>query len=100
MGYAYRPFSLPSSLSCSIIPINSYYPPQPPGLGPTAHLAQLDNQHTLHCLNAIRRYAHREHYYPSFTSPNTTTTLPLLHAAHLSHCLHILLQALTCNPST
>ena len=77
----------------------------------------MDGQHALHCLNAVRRYAYREHYYPDFQqtggggsdtdADQTATTnrklkspLPPIHQAHLSHCLHILLQTLTCNPST
>ena len=79
------------------------------GLGSDAHLAQIDGQHAIHCLNAVRRYAYREYYFP--TSDTNTTEIkgdeadrksPLapIHQAHLSHCLHILLQALTCNPST
>jgi hypothetical protein len=79
------------------------------GHGENSYLAQPDGQHALHCLNAIRKYAYREHYYPSQTtspssshSPNLTSTSPLqpFHQAHLSHCLHVLLQTLTCDFST
>src|SRR2546429_6860793 len=69
------------------------------GHGEDAHLAQLDGQHALHCLNAVRRYAYREHYFPELRSTNSSGSSPFkpFHQAHLSHCLHILLQTLTCD---
>jgi hypothetical protein len=62
-----------------------------------AFLAQLDGQHALHCLNAIRKYAYREHYYPSRTADlssehhvNMTSTLPLpLFTKHIYHIAFI-----------
>ncbi|CAG8960187.1 hypothetical protein HYFRA_00010666 [Hymenoscyphus fraxineus] len=74
------------------------------GYGSDAHLAQSDGQHALHCLNAIRKYAYKEHYYPLQTScPSNTSSSSLLDAfnqVHLSHCLHVLLQTLSCDFST
>ncbi|TVY24103.1 hypothetical protein LHYA1_G007966 [Lachnellula hyalina] len=74
------------------------------GHGDDAHLAQPDGQHALHCLNALRRYAYREEYFPTQTKcpSNATSKIALqpYHQAHLSHCLHILLQTLTCDFST
>ena len=70
------------------------------GFGTDAHLAQIDGQHALHCLNTVRRYAYREVYYPyvneSATSPGEPPLKPF-DQAHLAHCLHMLLQTLTCN---
>ena len=77
--------------------------------GPDAHLAQMDGQYALHCLNAVRRYTYREYFFPEISRPTkrgqttrrqSDSPLPPGHQAHLSHCLHVLLQALTCNPST
>ncbi|KAG8534330.1 uncharacterized protein KY384_001174 [Bacidia gigantensis] len=102
-------------------PNNTVKAPPEWGYGTDAHLAQLDGQHALHCLNAVRKYAYREHYYPGFYIPDPNSNLslnsrpnqnkpqttypgqkefPAIHQAHLSHCLHLLLQTLTCNPST
>ncbi|CAK1362292.1 hypothetical protein CB0940_02437 [Cercospora beticola] len=71
------------------------------GYGPDAHLAMLDGQHAIHCLNTLRRYAYREYFYPNLTASTTPGKSPFspLAEAHLSHCLHILLQTLTCKPS-
>ncbi|CAG8978977.1 hypothetical protein HYALB_00012260 [Hymenoscyphus albidus] len=63
------------------------------GFGPDAYLAHLDGQHALHCLDAVRRYAYGEYYYPDAKDWNTSS----IDEAHRSHCLHILLQSLTCN---
>lgn len=72
------------------------------GLGTNAHLAQIDGQHSLHCLNAVRRYAYREVYYPYVNETDVRhgeSPLKAFDQAHLSHCLHVLLQTLTCYPS-
>ncbi|USW55921.1 Putative mycotoxin biosynthesis protein UstYa [Septoria linicola] len=73
------------------------------GYGPDAHLAMLDGQHAIHCLNTLRRYAYREYFYPNLTttssSPPGKSPFSPLAEAHLSHCIHILLQTLTCKPS-
>ncbi|RDL40102.1 uncharacterized protein BP5553_00081 [Venustampulla echinocandica] len=69
------------------------------GHGDDAHLAQLDGQHALHCLNAVRRYAYREYYFPAVQTSNTSRSSPFepFDQAHLSHCLHVLLQTLSCD---
>ncbi|KAF2465210.1 uncharacterized protein BDR25DRAFT_295678 [Lindgomyces ingoldianus] len=69
--------------------------PESWGLGADRHIVQLDGQHVLHCLNSLRKYAHYDYYY----RPQYGDKLPALHEAHKSHCTHILLQALTCQPS-
>jgi hypothetical protein len=52
-----------------------------------------DGQHLIHCLNEVRKFAYSSYYYPN------TTSLPPLQAAHRSHCIGILLDALRCQPS-
>ncbi|KAF4785082.1 hypothetical protein HER10_EVM0002433 [Colletotrichum scovillei] len=49
--------------------------PEEWGVGSDKYLVEIDMQHQLHCLNAVRKYAYFDYYYD------------------------ILLQALTCNPS-
>ncbi|KZF23211.1 hypothetical protein L228DRAFT_245949 [Xylona heveae TC161] len=71
--------------------------PEDWGLGSDAYFAQLDGQHALHCLNAVRKYVYREHYYSSWEFP--VAKMPFIHQNHLSHCLYILLQTLSCQPS-
>lgn len=66
-----------------------------PGYGTDMHLAQLDSQHLLHCLNAVRKYSHYDYYYEAKWGKN----MPPLHVAHRSHCIGVLFEALTCQPS-
>jgi hypothetical protein len=48
----------------------------------------------------VRKYAYREYYFPeAMDTGNGTSPLTELDQAHLSHCLSMLRQALTCNPS-
>ncbi|CAG8958248.1 hypothetical protein HYFRA_00000602 [Hymenoscyphus fraxineus] len=63
------------------------------GFGPDAYQAHFDGQHALKCLDAVRRYAYAEYYYPDAKEWNASS----IDEAHRSHCLHILLQSLTCN---
>ncbi|CAG5184140.1 uncharacterized protein ALTATR162_LOCUS10930 [Alternaria atra] len=70
------------------------------GFGDRTHAVQLDAQHNLHCLDTVRKYAYREYYFPeAIDTGNGTSPLTELDQAHLSHCLSMLRQALTCNPS-
>lgn len=63
-------------------------------------VAQNDGQHLLHCLNVLRKFSFWDYYYPSSWQPdNGTWRLPLLDVAHRGHCLSMLLQHLTCQPS-
>ncbi|TID26472.1 hypothetical protein E2P81_ATG00944 [Venturia nashicola] len=72
--------------------------PESWGKGPNAYLAQLDTQHTLHCLNAIRKHVYFDYYFsPKYASHSQ---LPKISKVHLAHCLHIVLQNLLCQPST
>lgn len=65
------------------------------GFGDDKYAVSLDVQHNIHCLNAIRKYLHYDHYYAAELGP----VMPLLHEAHRDHCLLILLQYFTCYPS-
>lgn len=58
------------------------------GEGSDAYIAQIEVFHQIHCLNELRKEIYYNHYYKS--PPNE------LHRSHKSHCIHILLQALTC----
>ncbi|OCK79905.1 hypothetical protein K432DRAFT_435058 [Lepidopterella palustris CBS 459.81] len=69
--------------------------PEAWGYGADKYLAQLDGQHAIHCLNALRKYSHYDYYYREKWGDD----IPPLHVAHRSHCVSILLQALTCQPS-
>ncbi|KAH7082624.1 hypothetical protein BKA63DRAFT_403231, partial [Paraphoma chrysanthemicola] len=68
--------------------------PESWGFGPDAHIAELDVLHTIHCLNAIRRDVHWQHYFGDIY-PNGT--FPELHRVHTDHCIHIVLQNLMCS---
>jgi Mycotoxin biosynthesis protein UstYa len=71
--------------------------PESWGFGPDAYIGQLDGSHTLHCLNAVRKFAYFDHYHrPRYNSFADVTTIEKI---HLSHCLHIVLQSLMCQPS-
>ncbi|KAK1573906.1 uncharacterized protein LY79DRAFT_593618 [Colletotrichum navitas] len=71
--------------------------PEEWGVGPDKYLVEIDMQHQLHCLNAVRKYAYWDYYYGD--SYKNISMAPKRHQAHLEHCIDILLQALTCNPS-
>ncbi|KAJ9653550.1 hypothetical protein H2198_007270 [Neophaeococcomyces mojaviensis] len=67
-------------------------------LGADLYFAELDGQHQLHCLNAIRKYAYFPYYFGD--KYNDTISMPVFHQHHLSHCLDILRQNLLCQEST
>ena len=56
--------------------------------GEPIYLAQLDGQHTLHCLNAIRKYAYFDHYYCD--RYRSTSNMPIFDQTHLNHCVDML----------
>ena len=73
------------------------------GYGTETHLGILDGQHLIHCLNSLRRYSHWDYYFRDdwahkYQSPDPYYWPPL-HMAHRSHCIGVLLQHLTCQPS-
>ena len=66
------------------------------GFGNDAHIGRLDAFHQIHCLNALRKEIHFDVYYGG----NFVDDIPTpSHRAHVSHCLEIILQALTCSAS-
>ncbi|KAG7055775.1 tat pathway signal sequence [Colletotrichum scovillei] len=71
--------------------------PEEWGVGSDKYLVEIDMQHQLHCLNAVRKYAYFDYYYGN--DYKNISMAPQRHQAHLAHCIDILLQALTCNPS-
>ena len=76
-----------------ISPSQSVQAPSSWGQGPDAYVAHIDVLHQVHCLNALRKEIHYEHYFGS-AKPTQ------LHVAHRNHCLHILLQTLMCHADT
>lgn len=68
------------------------------GLGPDAHIAQMDIVHQIHCLDSLRRAIHYDYYFKDEYGPrHNATNPPLGFKIHISHCIHILLQNLMCN---
>jgi hypothetical protein len=65
------------------------------GHGSNAYAGRLDMFHQIHCLDALRREAHFEHYYGD-RYPGGLNTTSLKHRRHLSHCVHYLLQKILC----
>jgi hypothetical protein len=72
------------------------YPPDF-GLGPDAHVAELDVFHQIHCLNALRKESWFSYYYHDHF-PNGIPSAR--HRAYTAHCIHLLLQNLMCSAST
>lgn len=50
---------------------------------------QIDVFHQIHCLNAVRKQMHSQHYFPGGSTGE-------MHWMHMRHCLHMVLQSLTC----
>lgn len=71
--------------------------PQSFGYGPDKFFAVNDGQHLIHCLNEIRKFAHYDYYYRE--KYGSEEDLPEMVAAHRGHCVGVLLDALTCQPS-
>ncbi|OAG07619.1 uncharacterized protein CC84DRAFT_1090023 [Paraphaeosphaeria sporulosa] len=71
--------------------------PEEFGHGPGKYFAVNDGQHLIHCLNELRKYAFYDYYYAPKYGPETN--LPKMVAAHRTHCVGVLLDALTCQPS-
>jgi Domain of unknown function (DUF3328). len=60
---------------------------------PEMHIGLVNAFHEIHCLNVLRQNLHRDYYWPDgINSP--------FHWVHLYHCLHLILQSLTCNANT
>ncbi|RPA75719.1 hypothetical protein BJ508DRAFT_243080 [Ascobolus immersus RN42] len=79
------------------------------GFGSDAYVIEVDTFHQLHCLDTLRQnLIHTfEHYNPisAFYDPNPNTTsivtkiIPRITIEHNFHCIDIIRQALTCQPS-
>ncbi|KAF4624073.1 hypothetical protein G7Y89_g14100 [Cudoniella acicularis] len=54
---------------------------------------QIDVFHQIHCLNALRKQMHYQHYFGD-EFPNGPDKM---HWMHQRHCLHMVLQSLMCN---
>jgi hypothetical protein len=76
-------------------PAKTVRAPEHWGYGPDAHLAQVDGQHQLHCLNVLRKWAH----YDTYFRPKHGDHPGPLHTNHRDHCLNLLLNFLTCHVS-
>ncbi|KAF1975999.1 hypothetical protein BU23DRAFT_436386, partial [Bimuria novae-zelandiae CBS 107.79] len=71
--------------------------PEAFGYGANKYFAVNDGQHLLHCLDELRKFAHYEYYYsPKY---GAEANLPPMVKAHRSHCVGVLLDTLTCQPS-
>jgi hypothetical protein len=68
--------------------------PEEFGLGPDAYAGELDILHKIHCLNFLRREIYFDYYLGDKFPDGKVSPL---HAAHTSHCLHMLLQHLVCD---
>lgn len=66
--------------------------------GTDRHLAAPDVFHQLHCLDAIRRQAWAGYYDLTHVDPSKDGSSK--HAQHLKHCVHMLVQHITCSAST
>lgn len=69
--------------------------PEEWGYGPDAYAAELDIVHKIHCLDALRKEMHFQHYY-GYKYANRSEVSEG-HRMHANHCLNILLQTLTCD---
>lgn len=68
----------------------------PPGYGDDRYFGVLDGQHLIHCVNLLRQWSHFDYYFPKY-SPQSRA--PPLASAHKDHCVAVLLEHLTCQPS-
>ncbi|KAI0151869.1 hypothetical protein GGR57DRAFT_492858 [Xylariaceae sp. FL1272] len=69
------------------------------GYGDEVYFGRVDVFHQIHCLDALRREAHFEHYYGR-KYPGGFNETDEMHRLHLSHCLHLLLQNIMCTANT
>lgn len=72
--------------------------PEDWGYGSDAYAAELDIIHKIHCLDALRKEMHFDHYYGYKYANRSQITEG--HKMHANHCLNILLQTLTCDANT
>ncbi|KAH8768881.1 hypothetical protein F5883DRAFT_521273 [Diaporthe sp. PMI_573] len=60
--------------------------------GEERYVAKASAFHNLHCLDYLRRTLYKDHYWP-----NGTDSVPF-HDTHVSHCVMVLMEHLTCAP--
>lgn len=60
--------------------------------GEERYVAKAAAFHNLHCLDYLRKTAYRDYYWP-----NGTDGVPF-HDTHVSHCVMVLMEHLTCAP--
>ncbi|KAI0097436.1 hypothetical protein GGR51DRAFT_468572 [Nemania sp. FL0031] len=74
-------------------PAHFFKAPKSWGYGDDKFPVQIDVFHQIHCLNAVRKQMYFQHYYAD-EFPNGPDEM---HWMHQRHCLHMVLQSLTCN---
>lgn len=74
-------------------PAHYFKAPASWGYGDDKFPVQIDVFHQIHCLNAVRKQMYFQHYYAD-QFPNGPDEM---HWMHQRHCLHMVLQSLTCN---
>ncbi|KAL3421692.1 hypothetical protein PVAG01_05848 [Phlyctema vagabunda] len=73
--------------------------PEDWGYGSEKYFGRVDVFHQIHCLDALRREVHFEHYYGK-KYPNGYKDTTDFHRLHVSHCIHLLLQNIMCSANT
>ncbi|OQV01135.1 hypothetical protein CLAIMM_06542 [Cladophialophora immunda] len=66
--------------------------------GDPVYFAQMDGQHSIHCLNALRMFAYFPYYFGH--KWKSTAEMPVYQQNHLNHCVDMLRQNLMCSIST
>lgn len=69
------------------------------GLGNDSYFGRVDAFHQMHCLDALRRETHFDHYY-GVKYPGGLNITTQMHRLHLSHCLWLLAQSIMCSANT
>jgi hypothetical protein len=75
-------------------PSQYFSAPESWGHGSDQYPVQIDVFHQLHCLNAIRKQMYFGHYYAADFPDGKPDEM---HWMHQRHCLHMVMQSLTCN---
>ena len=90
------PMSSEDVIKLGVDPLTTARYPAEFGFGDDAHIGRLDVFHQIHCLDNIRKEIYFDHYYGGRFIDDIPTPS---HRAHVTHCLEIVLQALTCSAS-
>ena len=93
------PVSKEQVLAMGKDPAEAVQIPEDWGYGSEKYFGRVDVFHQIHCLDALRREAHFEHYYGK-KYPNGYKDTTDMHRLHLSHCIHLLLQNIMCSANT